>query len=92
MITARDSSISPKHSRSLRILDYRCTHVLWPGGYSWCAKRHGHRGHIALLPVLTGAREPARRHGAVIMASNNVLGHVLTVLHSYSVRREARLH
>lgn len=31
MITARDSSISPKHSRSLRILDYRCIHVLGPG-------------------------------------------------------------
>lgn len=47
---------------------------------------------IALLPILTGAREPARRHGAVIMACNNVVGHVLTVLHSNSVRREARLH
>lgn len=90
MITARDSSISPKHSRPLRILDYRRTHVLWPGGYSWCTKRHGHRGHITLLPILTGAREPARRHGAVIMASH-MLGHVLTVLHSCSVLKEARL-
>ncbi len=62
------------------------------GRRSWCVRRHGFPGHIPLLPILMGAREPARRHGAVIIASNAV-GHVLTVLHTYrkvGVLTEAR--